>query len=516
MPQAARHYREAAVLFARVGDREHSVMADIGLADALTSLGDFDEALRIYARARMRAGTHGLPVLQAIVDESVALLELARGHYPRGARRAWSASRRRYEALAMPQHLAVAEKQLGRCLPRTAPAARGAGAVRPGAGPASRRLRHAGRPGVDAGAARPRAGPAGASRGGGRIRSSRAAALFAAQGNGVGPGGGGAGPRRAGAGRAATRTPRRRWPTAGARRLCRRQSRPKAGCAPTSLRAQAAAAPRPTSPRPRALRRRRSRARAQLQLLPVQVRCLTGQGLVRRAVGDAARGAATAFEAAIDLFEDQRRALPGDEFRSAFLTDHLRPYQELLRMALQRSTRRRRPALASEVLQQLDRFRARSLGRAPGAGTAASAGADADTRGLRARLNWLYRRRQRLQDDGEPPRRWPTSCAAPSANCSNARGASALRRRRRPADRARRRPVRTRRPAARCSAMATRWSSTACSTTSCSPASSLARACACTRHVARLERGAEAVASARFQIETLRHGAAPVQRHLAS
>ena len=53
--QAARHYREAAVLFARVGDREHSVMADIGLADALTSLGDFDEAMRIYARAAMRA-----------------------------------------------------------------------------------------------------------------------------------------------------------------------------------------------------------------------------------------------------------------------------------------------------------------------------------------------------------------------------------------------------------------------------------------------------------------------------
>jgi len=69
------HYRQAAVLFARVGDHEHSVMADIGIADALTSMGDFDEALRIYARARMRSGTHGFPVLEAKVEELRAMAE---------------------------------------------------------------------------------------------------------------------------------------------------------------------------------------------------------------------------------------------------------------------------------------------------------------------------------------------------------------------------------------------------------------------------------------------------------
>lgn len=109
--QAAQHYREAAVLFARVGDREHSVMADIGLADALTSLGDFDEAICIYARAAMRASTHGFPVLEAMIEESVALLRLARGHY-RDALAGFEGSRRRYEQLGMPQHLAIAEKQL--------------------------------------------------------------------------------------------------------------------------------------------------------------------------------------------------------------------------------------------------------------------------------------------------------------------------------------------------------------------------------------------------------------------
>ena len=110
-PQAAQHYREAAVLFARVGDREHSVMADIALAGALTALGDFDEAMRIHARAALRAGTYGLSVLEAVIEESVALLELARGHY-RDALAGFEGSRRRYEQLGMPQHLAIAEKQL--------------------------------------------------------------------------------------------------------------------------------------------------------------------------------------------------------------------------------------------------------------------------------------------------------------------------------------------------------------------------------------------------------------------
>ena len=59
-PAAARHFRAAAVLFARLGDHAHSVLADIGLAGALTEMGDFDEALRIHARARMRAANQGL------------------------------------------------------------------------------------------------------------------------------------------------------------------------------------------------------------------------------------------------------------------------------------------------------------------------------------------------------------------------------------------------------------------------------------------------------------------------
>ena len=100
------------MLFARLRDHAHSVLADIGLADALTATGDFDEALRIYARARMRASQRGLALQLAMIDESVALLDLARGRY-REALAGLASARSRYQTLAVPHCLAIAEKQLG-------------------------------------------------------------------------------------------------------------------------------------------------------------------------------------------------------------------------------------------------------------------------------------------------------------------------------------------------------------------------------------------------------------------
>ena len=46
--RAAREYLEAAALVAWVGDRENSVMADRGLADALTAIGEFDETGKLF------------------------------------------------------------------------------------------------------------------------------------------------------------------------------------------------------------------------------------------------------------------------------------------------------------------------------------------------------------------------------------------------------------------------------------------------------------------------------------
>ena len=505
-PQAARHYREAAVLFARVGDREHSVMADIGMADALTSMGDIDEALRIYARARMRASTHGLPVLEAMVEESVALLELARGRY-REALAGFEGSRRRYEQLAMPQHLAIAEKQLAdayfelRLLPEALglfdqaltkfealdmPDDQAWTLAQRG-----RALALLGQP-----------APAAES-------FVRAAALFVAQGNGVGE--------------SAVALARAELALAtgdadGALVLSRlaAQGFDAAGLAEGHARADVVWAHSLLH----AGRIDEARARfdtvllrtRELQLLPVQVRCLTGQGLAALAAGDSMT-ADPAFRAAIGLFEEQRRTLPGDEIRSAFLTDHLRPHQELLRMALKAYEEASSSARAVEVLCRLDRCRAGALGErlAQGSDPEDKAG----TLDLRTRLNWLYRRVQRLQDE-----------AAPSATLT----AELRHTERELLERARRQ---------RLAAPARVLLAEPDDDLGIETLQGLLHdndalveygvsgdelfACIVTRagvglqrHLAAWPEVLEAVRSARFQMETLRHGAAPVLRHLAT
>jgi CHAT domain-containing protein len=103
------------------------------------------------------------------------------------------------------------------------------------------------------------------------------------------------------------------------------------------------------------------------------------------------------FEAAIEGFEEQRQALPSDDMRGAFLTDHLQPYVELLRMAVADDD-------ADAVLWHLDRFRARTLDHRLAERDAGLSAADPDADLLRERLNWLYRRIQRLQEeDAESP-----------------------------------------------------------------------------------------------------------------
>jgi hypothetical protein len=251
----------------------------------------------------------------------------------------------------------------------------------------------------------------------------------------------------------------------------------------------------------------------ELQVLPVQVRCLTGQGLAARAVGDP-EAARAAFRAAVELFEETRRTLPGDEIRNAFLTDHLRPYQELLRMAVDDHEHAGSAVLAAEVLRQLDRLRARALGErlARGADPADAA----DTAAPRARLNWLYRRVRRLQDDGMPS-------AVLTAELRTAEHDLL--------ERARRQRLAT--PDRQQAAAPDDGVDVDVEALQelLDEGDALVEygvvddelfACVVTRaevvlqrHVADWPAVLEAVYSARFQIETLRHGAAPVARHLA-
>ena len=391
--EAARHYRAAAVRFARVGDHEHSVMADIGLADALSAQGRIDEAARMLARARMRAVTHTLPVLEAMADESAALLALVCGRY-RDALAGFERSRRAYEQLQMPQHLAVAEKQLAdaylelRLLPEALvlyerAVTRFAELEMPTEqawtlAQLGRALSLSGRSGQAQAAWR----QAGHLFGGQQVRSglgtvalARAELALAAV------------PPDADAARALADAAAADFDRAG---LAEGQVRAAA------LVAQALLAQRQFVAARGAFGMVQARAQA-LQLLTLQGVALTGQGQVAEAEGrhDAAR---VAYEQALALTEAQRRALPGDEIRSAFLADHLRPYQGLLRLAL-RDDARGDPGAAGRVLQRLDGFRSRALsdrlqqGPRPGH----DRGADA----LRAQLNWLYRRDQRQRDEGE-------------------------------------------------------------------------------------------------------------------
>ena len=502
---AAERFREAAVLFARSGDHELSVMADNGLADALTAIGDFSEAQRIYARARWRASTHGFPVLEAVVEESVALLDLARGCY-RDALAGLEGARRRYAALQMPQHLAIAEKQLAdaylelRLLPESLA----------GFDAALEQFRALDMQ-VDRAWTLVQRGRAQALSGNHAATAaslSEAAALFATQDNIIGAAA--VALARAelrlahGDGGQALELARKAEDGFGRAGLVERQLRAQSVRAQALLKSGEIEAAR-------ALFDRTLAAACGYQLLPVQLRCLTGRAMAARAAGDRT-AARVDLDAAVELFEDQRRTLPGDEIRSAFQSDHLAPFSESLRMAL--DAHESGEAGAADVLAQLDRFRARTLadrmGNAPTEG--GNDALQAATRDLRTRLAWLYRRLQRLQDEAdaspqlsaeirtterellERARRIRLSSGATAAVRRIAQfDASALQRRLEPGD-------------ALVEYGVLDDELFACVVTSTD--------LQVQRRMASWRQVQDAVRSMRFQLEALRHGSAPIKHHL--
>ena len=494
--QAAQRYREATVLFARLGDHEQSVLADIGLAWAWASLGDFDEALRIYARARMRAGNQGLQLQQALVSECVAKVELARGRYPQALAGLESACRS-YHALGVPQYLAIGEKQLAdaylevRLLPEAQALFDTAVA----------QFQALAMPDEQAWALS-QSGRALALLGRGLLAEAafgQAAALFDTHANAVGAAS--VALARAelalsvsdGAGAL-------RWAEAagtGFRAAAQADGQSRAEV----LMAEALLQAGQTDAAHGAFKATLLTAQA-LQQVQIQVRSLTGLGLCARAQGRNAQ-ARQAFESAIDLFEDQRRALPGDELRRAFLSDHLRPYQEMLRLALQAGD-------AAQVLLELDRCRARALSDRLDDGEPVQAQDAAPE--LRVRLNWLIRRVRELQDEGSD---------------SAALNAELLQTERDLLERARRQrlamPVRPG-PAAGADFDLSSLQDALCDGDALVEYGVLDGeifACVVTRQGVHLQRAMaawatviEALDAARFQIEALRHGSAPVLRHM--
>jgi CHAT domain-containing protein len=133
-----------------------------------------------------------------------------------------------------------------------------------------------------------------------------------------------------------------------------------------------------------------------------EVQALTGLAVADQALGRHA-AARAGFEQAVRQFEDLRQALPGDDVRSAFLADHLRPYRELLRYALQDHARSPGTASAARVLSEADRVRARTLSERLAGRTRRDADPDASSAALRARVSWLSRRVHGLEDDDDTP-----------------------------------------------------------------------------------------------------------------
>ncbi len=402
--EALPHFEKASTWFAGLEDHEHRVMADIGLGDAHAALGRPVDAARVYARALADAQAGGFPVLRAIAQESMALLDLARGRF-REALAGLEQARRVYAELDMPQQLAIVE----RCVAETYLELRLLPEALAGVDAALRRFESLGME-VDRAWALLQQGRTLALAG--NLTSSMVslqlgAALFAKQGNDQGS--------------AAVELALAELALAGghggeALRLARLAARDfgKVGLVAPRLRAECVVA--------RALLHLQDPASARLafdvvleqarshDLLPTQLYALTGRAMAARAAGDVS-AAHRDLEAAAALFQDIGGTLPDDGIRSAYQSDHLVVFLELLRLALDAFEQAEDAGSAEAVMVHLERFRARALAdRLAGGGTSAvdadhaSATTDAangSREGPETRLAWLHRRFQGLRDDVE-------------------------------------------------------------------------------------------------------------------
>jgi len=375
---ACRHYRSAAQRFAAVQDVEQSVLADIGLANALTWLFDFNEALRVNQRARQLADAHGYTVLSAQARGSIGQLELNRGQPQRALPELAAACRLLEQVGGLPQRLAEAEISLAdaylavNLLPEAVAlydrvAARCAEHHMP-AEQARARLQRA--------QALARLGEFD------RAQTDLEAAqrLFEAQDN---P----ASAALAALQLAAIQLKRGHAPTARAGALAAAQvfdahALPGWRCEAEVLAAEACAA---------AGDGREARLRFEAALaLPgaashTDWRCRVGLAALDRDAGR--RDAAQAqLEQALAVIEAQRAALPGDEFRTAFGTDKAAAFDALIDLAWQALDESPGAQTASATLwQALERSRGRALALGLARGDVA---VDAVADALRTRLQW--------------------------------------------------------------------------------------------------------------------------------
>ena len=402
--EAARHYEQAAIWFARVGDREHSILADLGRGDACSYLGDLDEAEALYRRASQRAIAHGLHVTASSAAQALAELALVRGQYGEALTGLAQASER-FTALGLAMERLEAEKALADTylelhLLAEADALYADVLARLDDGAATKAWAWLQRARVAALAGDPVAARQG-------LRE--ADLLFSAMDNAVGL----ASTRIAGSTLdLAEGAPERAVVLAHeARQLLDAQALPGAHATLAIAAAEAM-----MGAGEQAVLRLESLLDDPATPLPLRERAfvLRGQALL----GMGARGAArAAFERAVELAEAGLRALPTDDVQRGYLDVRSGAYAAMLAFALEAhaathdasgataSSPASTPASASAwaVVEAMENLRARTLRLQLGAGAVAfpvQAARDPVSDDARTRLDWVYRRLDRHFREG--------------------------------------------------------------------------------------------------------------------
>lgn len=353
LAEALGHYERARQRFAAAQDAEREIACLKGMADVHARRHAFDAAEALYAQARTQAEAAGLALMVNLIDTELGMQEMRRGRFERALQRLEQA-RRGYAALALPHYLALAEEKLAEAylelnlLPealalfeRSLAAYADAGLVDEQARTLAQRGRALALLGRYAAAAQALA---------------QAQAAFEARANPVAA--------------ALVQT----WAAEmalerGEHALAAQQA--QAAQAPLQAAHHASGWLHALTLQAQALHASGANAQAQvlahtalahadaLRLAPAQRRLQHLLGLLARDAG-AIDEARRCFEAAVESIESQRGLLPGEEFRAAFLGHHLLPYQELARASLQGLEDGGAQAAAS-CLRWLERARARSL-----------------------------------------------------------------------------------------------------------------------------------------------------------
>jgi CHAT domain-containing protein/tetratricopeptide (TPR) repeat protein len=348
--EAELFHRMARERYLAIGDQQHLAQIESNLGYTLSLQHQFRKAAQFYEQALSRAESAGLLVGQAGIEGNLGVLALLQGRYDR-ALVFLERSRQKYETLDMPHELAVAEQDLADTYLELNLALEAA-AIYAKVIPTFTQL------GMRADQARALANHGRAqlllgdqARAQGLLHEARA--LYLAEGNAVGAAlvtlveaqvaYATGDVQTAGELAEQAETPFvqvRAWGQLLRARWLRGEVARQLGQASTA-RTMFEATLRD----------------AELWAVPqVAQRCHTSLGLLAAAAGDTA-GAERAFQRAVAVIEALRAPLPAEELRTAFFSDKLTPYIELVRLCLEDPSTQR----STEALGYVERARSRAL-----------------------------------------------------------------------------------------------------------------------------------------------------------